>query len=396
MVRWERGLEAVRDGRPQPRIPTITVVRSVVVMFLSRLGSLNALEQSGSSAFWRRWLGGRMPSADTVGRVCAKIEPDDVRAVQRRGYSRLQRMKALPPLAGGLRAAVLDGHESHASYLRTCDGCLQRTIKVGEGKRTQYYHRQVTLMLLTGRFPLPLDAEPIRRGEDEMAAALRLLDRVLVSYPRAFDLVIGDAYYADSRFFNYVIRRGKDAMAVLKDERRDLWEDAHSLFEPEPSAVLWRGRTRCHCWDIAGFTTWTQVTKPVRVVRSVERRVVRRQLDDEDEEITSEWVWVTTLPPARASLRTIVTFGHWRWAIENQGFNELTNRWHADHVYKHDPTAILVFYLLALLCLTVFLAFYHRNLKPVMRERYTMQHIARLIAAELLSCCSRSPPIPPR
>ena len=364
-------------------------------MFLSRLGSLNALEQSSCSGFWRSWLGGRMASADTVGRVCAEVEPDDVRAVQRRVYSRLQRMKALPPLAGGLRAAVLDGHESHASYLRTCDGCLQRMIKIGKGERTQYYHRQVTLMLLTGTFPLPLDAEPIRPGEDEMTAALRLLGRVLASYPRAFDLVIGDAYYADSRFFNYVIRRGKDAMAVLKDERRDLWEDARSLFELESPIVFRRrrGRVRCQCWDIDGFTTWIQVTKPVRVVRSVERRVVRRQLSDKDEEETSEWVWATTLSPARASAQVVVEFGHWRWAVENQGFNELTNRWHADHVYKHDPTAILVFYLLALLCLTVFLAFYHRNLKPVVRERYSMQHIARLIVAELLSFCSRSPPI---
>ena len=71
MLGWEKHLDAVRDDRRQPRIPTSVVLRSVVVMFLARLGSLNALEQSGPSRFWHRWLGRSMPSADTVGRVCA-------------------------------------------------------------------------------------------------------------------------------------------------------------------------------------------------------------------------------------------------------------------------------------------------------------------------------------
>jgi hypothetical protein len=33
-----------------------------------------------------------------------------------------------------------------------------------------------------------LDLEPLREGEDEIGAAVRLLQRVLQRYPRAFDL----------------------------------------------------------------------------------------------------------------------------------------------------------------------------------------------------------------
>ena len=79
----------------------------------------------------------------------------------------------------------------------------------------------------------------------------------------------------------------------------------------------------------------------------------------------------------------MVQLGHARWGIENQGFNELVNRWHADHVYKHSPTAMLVFWLMAMVGLNLFLAFYHRNLKPTARKAASMLHIARLIAAEL-------------
>ena len=86
--------------------------------------------------------------------------------------------------------AVLDGHESHASYRRRCPGCLERTIRTGNTERTQFYHRQVTLMLLpearNGGDPLRLllDQEPQRVGEDEVATAMRLLDSLARYYRR--------------------------------------------------------------------------------------------------------------------------------------------------------------------------------------------------------------------
>ena len=57
-----------------------------------------------------------------------------------------------------------------------------------------------------------LDAEPMRAGEDEVATAMRLLERVLASYPRAFDVVIADAFYTDPRFFKFVRAGGKHVL----------------------------------------------------------------------------------------------------------------------------------------------------------------------------------------
>src|SRR3989339_321803 len=78
--------------------------------------------------------------------------------------------------------------------------------------------RVVALSWVTRDLRLMLDAEPLRPGEDEVAAALRLLDRVVRAYPRAFDLVQGDGLYADPRFFHWALEHGKHALAVLKDE----------------------------------------------------------------------------------------------------------------------------------------------------------------------------------
>jgi hypothetical protein len=55
-------------------------------MVLSRLGSLNALEQLKDSKKLRKFLGDCLPSADTLGRVFALMDTDAIRKVQRGIY----------------------------------------------------------------------------------------------------------------------------------------------------------------------------------------------------------------------------------------------------------------------------------------------------------------------
>ena len=392
VLRWEDRLDAVHDARRRPQIATRTIVRAVVVMFLSRRGSLNALEQTKPSSFWRGWLGQAMPSADSIGRICGLMDVADVRALSHQVYSRLKRMKALEPPGHGLMEAVVDGHETTASRRRCCPQCAQRILHTQAGDVVEYYHRYAVLRLVGQGLSLMLDAEPVGPGEDELAASRRLVERALEMYPRAFDVVAGDALYANTEWFKFIIAQGKHALAVLKDNRPNLVQDARILFEALPASTDESiGHLRRRCWDSDGFTSWPEMAPRVRVVRSLETRTVRRQLDKREEELTSDWLWVTTLPKPRASTPAVVHMGHDRWTIENQGFNELVNRWHADHVYKHQPTALLVFFLFALLCLNVFIAFYCRNLKPAVRRLVSMLHMAQLIAAELYTAIRDGP-----
>ena len=213
-------LKNVADRRLAPRIPTMVGLKTTLVMFWAQLGSLHAVETVSGARFWPRWLGQSLCSIDTIGRIHAQLGlPICARACTR--FRRLKRNKALP-LNLGHDVAVLDGHESHASYRRHCSGCLQRTIHGAPGDQIQYYHRHVTLMLLPGYPPghaplrLLLDAEPQRPGEDEVATALRLLERVLVDYPRAFDLVLADALYAKAPFFNFLLAAGTSVWLCSK------------------------------------------------------------------------------------------------------------------------------------------------------------------------------------
>jgi hypothetical protein len=95
-----------------------------------------------------------LASADTLGRVPVGLYPDRLLQTIFLVYQQLKRNKALPD-HHGIGLAVLDGHESHASYRRHCAGCWQRTIHTERSDRRQHYHHQVTPMLLSGPSKLP-------------------------------------------------------------------------------------------------------------------------------------------------------------------------------------------------------------------------------------------------
>ena len=102
-------------------------------------------------------------------------------------------------------------------------GCLERTIHTEQGNCIQITTAGCGDAGVGPALRLTLDLEPQRGGEDEVAVALRLLERVLARYPRAFDLVLADGLYAQASFFNFLLRHHKHALVVLKDPRRDLY-----------------------------------------------------------------------------------------------------------------------------------------------------------------------------
>ncbi len=361
------------------------MVKAVLAVYWTRLGSLNALAMTRAAKFWKSWLDGPLCSADSLGRIVADLEGASLRQGIHHVYERLKRNKALPDLHG-LAVAVLDGHETSASYRRCCAGCLKRSTLSGQ---TQFYHRNVTLMLLCASPPdrptvrLLLDLEPQQSGEAELAAALRLLERVLAAYPRAFDLLLADAYYAAAPFLNFLLEHGKQALVVLKDERRDTYQDAAGLWAQQPAQLGRYASRNCRWWDFPELRSWPHVQGAIRVVRSEESWTVKPQLTKEPTPQTSSWVWLTTLSVAQARTEQVVRLAHLRWDIENHGFNELVNGWHADHVYRHHSGAIECFLLLAFLAYNIFHAFFARNLKPELRHGRTMEFWVRLIAADI-------------
>jgi hypothetical protein len=371
-----------------------TMVLCTLMLVLTRLGSLNALEQCRRRSFWRPFkLRGRLAKADQLGRFAAQLPPRAVRRQIATVYRTLKRRKALSPAShDNLYALVLDGHECSTSYRRCCDKCLSRRINKDTPKeRTQYYHRLVMAVLVCQRFTLLLDVEPQGKGEGEVLTAQRLLERMLREYPRAFDIVVADGLYAQAPFFKKVRGANKHVIAVLKNEKRDLVGDMRALCERTPARAIDERTLKRQVWDIEQLGSWPQLQMPVRVVRSVETACIKRQLGAAEQK-TSEWLWVSTIPHSMLPTLPFIKTAHARWHIENQAFNELVNHWHADHVYKHDANAILYFWLMTMLAYNLFHAFYLLNVKPSLRKSVRKYRMADAITAEmqlasLPTCC---------
>lgn len=127
----------------------------------------------------------------------------------------------------------------------------------------------------------------------------------------------GDALYCQAPFFQFVVDLGKDALAVLKEDRRNLLQDAQGLFEQMEPTQTQDGRNQRCTWDAEGFRSWPSLDRPVRAVPSRETSTIRRRLDGQGESPVSDWVWVTTLSSSRASTNAVVDLGHSRWDVEN-------------------------------------------------------------------------------
>lgn len=379
-------LASVHDIRVKPQLSTLSVVVGLFFMVSVRVGSLNGIEQAlrrcPGRSVWHEWLGGELPSADRLGEVAALLDMDQLRAVLLGHYHQRRRKKTLWRFGRRWSVLVLDGHEQCASYLRGCERCSKRTVRV-DGKETiQRYHRYVLAYLLGEKDGWLLDLEMQGPGEAEITAARRLVRRLLEACPRAFDVVAGDALYLDPTLCKEVLAAGKHFIVVLKNEDRDLLVDFRQLQKLVPSVRLGYKDRVCTCQDIEGLTTWPQVGRAVRVVSSDEERTVVHQRSRRAETKQSTWVWATSLSSTEMTTERLVELGHRRWDIENRGFNELVTTWHVDHVYHHDVQAMTAILLLTFFAYNLFHVWHSRDLKPELRKDHSVVHFSRQISAE--------------
>jgi hypothetical protein len=264
------------------------------------------------------------------------------------------------------------------SRRRCCPQCLERRLVVKGKEVVEYYHRGVIFYLVGFRTAVPLDVEMLRPGEGELTAAQRLLPRVVQSYGRLFDVVLGDALYFNAPFFNLCLGLGKEVITVLKDEGRVLFQDAQGVFSLTAPQVWEESNQKIQAWDAEGFTSAEGIQVPLRVLRTQEviTRRHRRGQGWVQKKETHHWEWVTTLPVKRLSTRLLWQIGHRRWEIENDLFHTLATYWSLDHCFKHEPTAILNFILTLFIAFVLLQSFYLGNLKPQRRAHLTLIGVA--------------------
>lgn len=384
---FDEKVSALQDHRIAPQIPAPAIFRSVFLMFVLRLGSLNRLEQElRRGGRWRKLLGGRPPSADTIGYSLCRFSLEEVRAVVVHNNRQAWRKKAVKGRRADRRRVVaLDGHEMGWSEARCCEQCLVRTIEKKDRTVTQYYHRMVVAQWIGVTPPGILDVERVRPGEGEVVAARRIWERIVKAYGRLIDVVSLDAIYLEAPFLKDVLEAGKHFVVVLKQENRNLYQDAQGLRALQaPQVIPGAGKTS-RVWDLEELTSFSTLGSSVRVVWAEEEKTFTRVVGGKKQEVTEEstWVWVTDLSSEEAPAQQIQNWGHDRWDIENRGFNELVQHWAMNHSFVHHPVAMEVLLLvLALAFLTTYL-FYERNLKEEARRFLTRLALADRFVEDL-------------
>jgi len=387
----QRLLRSVREGRSEPQVPLLPLVLCLVLGVVTRISSyLDLAQQTKDRRRWRHLCGLKAPVQHEIfGYATERMQPEDWRQNQAQVAKQLKRNKALESAKiKGLLFVSLDANEHFASFSRTCPRCSQRQVEVsgpdgGKVKVIQFYHRYVFAHLSGPKIHIVLDIEPIHPGEDECAAALRLLGRLRRIYgPRFFDGISADAWYAKGPFLRAVDKLGWWWIVVLKREDMEVYQEALQLSRGQQPCATFRDEPRdrqVQLWEIKDlhFSDGYTQNQPVAVVisdeRWTERRVVGGQKCVKPQQ--SRWMWVACEELGAYLAEVIYQGGHRRWGIENQAFNELTQSYHLTHCYHHDPTSMLVQMLILIFGFALFTAFaLHSQL--VRLEKLTLKALA--------------------
>jgi len=381
-------LAYVTDRRIKPQILTIKILAAIVFIHIASLGSLHSFSQSKASK-------SKLPSVSTIARVADTVSLDDIRDVSAHVYKIAREKKMIEPYLGQY-VAIIDGHELTVSDYCKCSHCKKRKRKIKNGIKYEYYHSFTALILAGGKYSFVLDIEPILPGESEVISSYRLLERVCKNYPKAFKVVIGDALYLNGKIFKLLESHHKKAIAVLKEERRQLFEEANKLSLLTEPKIYTEGKTTYRIWDHTISSCWDGYGKNVRVIVSEETTTKRVHAKDgkgwEQKTEVSNWMWVTNLlDSSLGDLKNTVRICHSRWQIENKCFNETAGTWKADHIYRHSANAITAFLLLLFICVNIFNIFLVRNIKDVKVK--TKIYLIDIIKAEFLTLKRLPPPV---
>jgi hypothetical protein len=372
---------------------------SLLLGEVAHIPSHNQLQEETKLPQWQRGVG--YPdsiSHDTFGYASNRMDPERLRRALRFINRKLKRGKGFEASkTHGLLVVSLDAHEPFCSDHRCWEDCLTREVlckdaQGQEGKKTQSYHKQVYAQLSGPRLSVIWDVEPMRPGEEECAAALRLLRRMRRTYgPRFFDLVVVDSWYANGPFLKTVATElGWPVVAVLKQERYEIYQEARALSAGPPTQVVERGegpnRRRVEIGDVPALRFSDTSPAPVRVVRVRERWTERTQRGQKREPVEKEqnWIWVVAGELDGYDGAALRDFGHLRWKIENNAFDELTQHWHLTHVAHHQPVAVQALLWIKRIAFTLFHAFAILHGKLFRLGQVTLQELRKRIYRSLL------------
>jgi hypothetical protein len=386
-----RVVRQVRDSRPYGQIPTRPLFLSLLLGVVLRSGSYCDIAKQTKRRRWQHLIHwSQRISEDAFYYVSERFYLEDLRQGLVGVNKTSKANKALESCKiNGWLFVSLDANEHFHSRSRCCPCCCQREIQETDeqGQKhtlTEYYHRYVFAQINGPKFNVLLDLEPIRPGEGEAEAALRLLGRMRRMYgPRFFDAITVDSWYVQGPFLKALDKLGWAWVVVLKQERLEVFQEARALSAgKEPTEPFYdEARERdVKLWEVKDlpFSEGYGYERKVSVVHSQEQWTETNVIGGKkvSHSRTSHWWWMASEKLQGYPSRVVYEGGHRRWGIENKAFNELTQFYHLEHCYHHEPVAMLAQMLILMLGFVLFSAYALLHSQQVRLGQVSLKELA--------------------
>jgi hypothetical protein len=261
-------LSMLEDNRKGPYIDARNIFMGYYYGSALRMKATSAIEEETRKGVLKKRVGDI--SDDTIG---YGLDHLDVESIQKGWYMLAKQAKRNGMLRNSpfhdFIVGVFDGIETTSSYNRHCPRCLTRLVETNKGKKIQYYHKAVVLILAGYDFPIPIGLEMMKKGEGEVECALRLLKRIIENLGvRFLDIAICDALYCTPDFFDECKKLGIIPGAVLKDNQENLLESAlaqKKATAKTPVIDIEEDKEKLKLWDF-GEVFWDTADQDVRVI----------------------------------------------------------------------------------------------------------------------------------
>ncbi len=281
-----------------------------------------------------------IPHYDTINDVFEQVEIEELRKIQKYMVNKLIRSKMFEKYRcmNKYYQIVIDGTRLVTFKEKHCKHCLKKTHNRGKtNEYIEYYHYALEAKLVVGDIVISLDTEFVENEKEdigkqdcELKAFYRMAKRLKKNYPKMKIIISGDALYGNNEVINICKSNRWEYITRLKDNLPSLVEEVAGLekIENEDKKIKY--------WNELQYGSY-KGEKKINVIKYYENNA----------DITTEFVWITSVKITENNKKELVCFGRQRWKIENEGFNMQKNgTFNIEHMYSKNYNAMKVHYFL--------------------------------------------------
>jgi len=299
------------------------------------------------------------PHQDTLNRLLADIEVDEIETAHLELIQRLMRKKKFYRyLIGHCYPIAIDGTQKFRRSHDWAEESLQREVSAGEGRTaTQYYVYVLEAHLaFANGMTLPLLSEFLTGKRDggqskqdcELKAFQRLAARIKAVFPRLPILVLLDGLYPNGPILELCRRYHWQFMIVLQDgSLPSVWEEVEGLRPLQPQQFLkqnWGNRRQQFWWVNAIEYRYGPNDRRQQILHVVVCEESWEEIAAASTEVvkkTSRHAWISSEPLNRRNVHERCNLGaRHRWGIENNFLVEKHHGYHYQHCFSTDWKAM--------------------------------------------------------